>query len=574
MAGGGEYVIIYPLLKGLVGDSMKMTCSNERGVSLIEVLVVLVVLLVGIMSAIRVFPIGFGVIQHSRDLTRASRLAETELASWTQNPEDLPAGILPVSGDYDLPKKDNYNEFRKVIGESTIVGGDDNVSGNGSFYLFRLGPVETSPSMQGVYPYKDSIRTAALTQMPYSKNTYLDLASANTSIVSDIQKYQIDESTDKPRLYFTATPYRTYLFIEYEYYDQSGARRQFSSDTTSATLEGKINPSTDQEKIESIDLPTNSDYESLVPGSVKVYRSVELVNNFSGNGSPFEFMVNRNLLDYGAVSFNPRLQGTRVYMNYVVKDWEILHEDLRVSDTGTLNLTVPFIKDPNSGASIKSGYNGVLGNGDVVDIVTLGGATLGSPSSSVTPGTTEIFTQGSLSQEEYRNDLKNGIIPVSSIPQGALVRVYYRAEDDWAMQLSRAYDRYVTADSSVSVLDPGFYKMTDPETAGTDEWRPKLLLPLCDAGKSVVADVRVLDTSTNPATVLADRSSMLFVADKFATNGNVVATTGSVVIKITGYKGNPVVQTYNVRGVSVKVAVTWKGADHIRSREVDTILNR
>ncbi|MGI8922652.1 MAG: prepilin-type N-terminal cleavage/methylation domain-containing protein [Fimbriimonadales bacterium] len=69
---------------------------RRQGFSLIEILVVLVVLLVGILSVIRIFPLGFAALSNTRDYTMAQVLARGEIDKLASLAQDLPQQILPV----------------------------------------------------------------------------------------------------------------------------------------------------------------------------------------------------------------------------------------------------------------------------------------------------------------------------------------------------------------------------------------------------------------------------------------------------------------------------------------------
>ncbi|MBW3623742.1 MAG: hypothetical protein KY468_10090, partial [Armatimonadetes bacterium] len=80
--------------------------SSESGASLVEVLVVMVVLLVGVFTIIRIFPTGFDVLQYTGNATVAHRLAEAEVEFWRKNAENLPEAIVPI-----LPGPPGYSVF-------------------------------------------------------------------------------------------------------------------------------------------------------------------------------------------------------------------------------------------------------------------------------------------------------------------------------------------------------------------------------------------------------------------------------------------------------------------------------
>src|SRR5687767_3520162 len=70
---------------------------RERGISLIEVLVVLVLLLIGIFSVVRLFPGGFLVNRQTEEATYAGRLARQQLDFYTQLSANLMDAIVPVT---------------------------------------------------------------------------------------------------------------------------------------------------------------------------------------------------------------------------------------------------------------------------------------------------------------------------------------------------------------------------------------------------------------------------------------------------------------------------------------------
>jgi len=82
----------------LPGNRTRRT-SAQRGFTLIEILITLVILIIGIYGMLRVFPPGFSAIEVSGQRTIAAQLAEAELARWKLHPEALPDAI--VATDYD-----------------------------------------------------------------------------------------------------------------------------------------------------------------------------------------------------------------------------------------------------------------------------------------------------------------------------------------------------------------------------------------------------------------------------------------------------------------------------------------
>lgn len=74
--------------------------NNRRGTTLVEILVTMLILLVGIMVVIQMFPVGFRVVRAAESQTIATKLAQAEIERWKNMPGNLPDGILPIFVDY------------------------------------------------------------------------------------------------------------------------------------------------------------------------------------------------------------------------------------------------------------------------------------------------------------------------------------------------------------------------------------------------------------------------------------------------------------------------------------------
>ena len=122
---------------------------SRKGTSLVEILVVMVVLLIGIMTVIQMFPTGFRVVRTAESQTIATRLAQQELERWKSMSANLPVGILPIDDRTDIAWNDqkpappfeaflkepngdwtkvgnryargNALNVRQIIGESTLI---------------------------------------------------------------------------------------------------------------------------------------------------------------------------------------------------------------------------------------------------------------------------------------------------------------------------------------------------------------------------------------------------------------------------------------------------------------------
>ncbi len=84
---------------------------RRRGFTLVEVLVAVIILLIGVVAALRIFPPGFRMFQESNDTSRAVSIMQGQIAEFQNHPESLPDAILPV--DYSSPESMDWvkNKF-------------------------------------------------------------------------------------------------------------------------------------------------------------------------------------------------------------------------------------------------------------------------------------------------------------------------------------------------------------------------------------------------------------------------------------------------------------------------------
>lgn len=146
---------------------------NKRGMSLIEVLVVMLILVIGIFSVATVFPQGFRLIEHARNVTLAGRLCQAEVERWKAYATNVPDGIEALDAstgaiwtDYNpddmsnadpsdprqiLPGSDpklwsNVNRVRQVKGEVTRIPTATLLPyGTGGNYAFSLYNLKMAP---------------------------------------------------------------------------------------------------------------------------------------------------------------------------------------------------------------------------------------------------------------------------------------------------------------------------------------------------------------------------------------------------------------------------------------------
>ncbi|MCW3095989.1 MAG: prepilin-type N-terminal cleavage/methylation domain [Chthonomonadaceae bacterium] len=219
--------------------------NSAQGFSLIEILVVLVVLLIGILAIVRLFPPGFLIIGRTYDLTIGQALSQQQLdtvRNMPVPPESVvcmsPDGTTVVSnigpddfndystGDAVLNGRDPYyasnvNRYTRVMGETFRISipNSNSGAGKGAVYTLQLGPVFNTFSTSGSGAPQDSllVRGAPLARTEQSSVPDNNNPTGYAILRSDAE-YAIDYANGKiafaPR---NGTKSRKFVF-EYDYY--------------------------------------------------------------------------------------------------------------------------------------------------------------------------------------------------------------------------------------------------------------------------------------------------------------------------------------------------------------------
>ncbi|MEI6432037.1 MAG: hypothetical protein WCP07_07645, partial [bacterium] len=237
----------------------------ERGTSLIEIMVVLVILLVGIFLAVRIFPGGFGILRSNSNRTLATQFAQQQLAELRADGGSLPQGVLfatvnPNTGalafatnlDPDnlgpcrvlggnpctddtagAETKNTYfadvNKFRYIKGEGVKVPLPTiGAYGSGSIYAAKFGPMFMNQLVgePGNVPTTDAERAIFNSYLRVTGAPLIgingDSGDANlnpNSLIRNQQTYVIDYGNDGGGVFIylpprgsagRATPYRTF----------------------------------------------------------------------------------------------------------------------------------------------------------------------------------------------------------------------------------------------------------------------------------------------------------------------------------------------------------------------------
>ena len=391
---------------------MKWCWNNRKGTTLVEILVVMLILLVGIMIVIQMFPVGFRVVRAAESQTIATKLAQAEMERWKNMPGNLPDGILPIAVDPAAPANNNIlNDqhpgppfhgiepdgaggftignvlnFRYVRNEAATlpVGSYFSTGGGavyGSRYVLAFSPIE------------------AFTD-PANTNLYIGLSVKS----GDLQRRRGDSDSPPPYLragryaidytvggaggavFYVAlpdtNPAHAYC-ISYSYWinNPTSGDTQYLSRT-----DQPITPTTDGSWIEvPAGVPAGYAVDEIEPNSdscARMFRNVQATNGGVSfwSDDPYEYALADAVM--GVLAFNPKARNMSEYtargvraitarIDYRIYDPRIIREDRVVpapnEDTdadGTLDhtavkLALKFILD--------AGNPDVIGDGDQTD---------------------------------------------------------------------------------------------------------------------------------------------------------------------------------------------------------------
>lgn len=365
--------------------------KRRRGVSLVEVLVVLVILVIGIFAIARLFPEGFASINFTGNVTMAEELAkrlEHEARYYREGLPDAIAARDPVTGairgdlsqgEYfyarpyvdnpipgytgappDDPRYSDLNVARAIIGEQLKVPPPIQFGAEqASLYHALFSPIApgttTRPTLSA---YSGTPMQRVLFQDPPSPDNWATLAQLGAS------GYGI--SYDQATLYFYSASFDRIFRIEYGYHT--------GPDTVGQSVPGNslfvaLDPNPGRQVTFNLRTPSTAGGvvytplpggSSLDPGSDGLYRALRQVNSFDGDA--YEFKIYDTL--FGLIGFNPLLaslptaqqdaRGVVVRVDYDVDDWHILRQDETVPNelmgsTGTAAADFRVIKLSNVG---------------------------------------------------------------------------------------------------------------------------------------------------------------------------------------------------------------------------------
>lgn len=479
---------------------------DKRGTSLIEILVVMVVLLVGIMTIIQMFPTGFRVVRAGESKSIATRLAQLELERWKAMTGSIPEAILPVDDDPNAvnvlngqepgPPFDGWNSagtqrgnaynFRYIVGESTYVPapsyfGTGGGTWFGSCYTVAFSPIDAGTISNGSYPGL-SIKGGDMQRIIRYDEQYVNLKPGNYAvnyrpIVGAPGRFKVAFPSDNAN-------HRVY-YVSYSYWVVDGDGNKELRSVVDHRVTPPDGPWSFAWYTISPPAPGGWSVVGIEEGSENCARGFTVhIDGQNGHDStswctddPYEFKLADPII--GTIAFNPNghsayeytalgLRPLQARISYRRYDTRIIREDK----------VVPAVPDPTADIPMKMSLRFIMAVGDstdnpneetytglvkgvsviplpvyIVDIAT--GLQVELPGNYLdpTPNGKLNYKAGIITLPALANlvdwqgnpvdVMGTGGDPPPPIPlAGRQLRFYYRADGDWSMVCTKACSLY------------------------------------------------------------------------------------------------------------------------------------
>jgi len=609
---------------------MKRLCLKQRrGTSLVEILAAMAILLLGILAIIQVFPGGFTSILYGRSVSQAQMLTRGMIEAAGVRYAEMPSGVIAMDpstgfpnplvavkedlGDYPQspnvlpdPRFSDVNKARRVIGETTKIPPPSTnspympVSGAAgerlpvSPFILNFSPIYS------VTPTKASQGVLVYSGTPLNRIVYQGTPDATTLASIDLFSYGIDYSN--ARLYFSSVNYPRIFRIQYSFRVAAGAdgfAREFSRPGAEIAIPANV---------ASFDLPLPAQAQ-LEQESDQVFRGFRLLGpNEPFSADPYEYKVLNRVV--GVIGFNPlgaavqsagaMAQPLTAKIDYDVDDWHIIREDRQISASPpfAVKLALNGIEKIGAMDEHQERYNGLMRDypGDrlapdthdidllVVDMDT--GLTIDSRTLQRADRETEVAGNDLNGEINYLDgaitfrDQVSWTLPAAGGPAGSPesiagkhLRIYYRTPQNWALQFTKAFDRYVPRDiQDINSLGYGEYSQ------GTQGY---LFFPVADQGGAVLVDYTwqhrvgnqvILRTETGEYHQISDPTLPESPQNLFGSPVPYWWTVLDGAHRPDAVDGS--VRVLRVRGVSVRARAIWREGTRWRRLDLDSYVGR
>lgn len=530
---------------------------------------VLVILLVGVFTIIRVFPLGFKRLQQAQSRTTADRLANTLMEQLKADAPNLPQGIVFPSyepapapefiltedpddqSSYAAKNNNPYftdvNKTRGIIGEGVKVPlPTTSAYGSGSIYALKFGPVYMDRSVdKDTVPTTDPISPFLLVYGAPLRGFNIEAETGNNANVGrylrTLQNYLIDyDGPNGAQIMFYPSNKDRKFRISFSYLANGKVANKVINDFIVPAAPTSGSPYVWLPIVEG-----SVTFTDILDGSETVSRDFTRLPSTAGwdASDPYQYKLLSNNVaassyaNVGLIAFNPAganyseattfgQQAFRAYIDYAVLDWHILREDREVpsvffnsNNVIPLKTTLPYIKrigDADQGTDTYKGLYSDSSNQVDLQIFDLQGTVARTAAN---PGLGDPLRGGDLATRDPQFDYwvdyaerggtyQTGTIYLNAarIKPGSQLRVLYKADGDWAVAVQKAYSRYTQALDNNGFVSPVPTKFDNFGRQGT-----RLYFNRCDLNKSVTATFQYLNTNgdyvrTQPTLITVDNA--------------------------------------------------------------------
>lgn len=613
---------------------MDLTSRRKRATSLVELLVVIVILLVGILAVVQVFPRGLQLIAVERAKTMMVNMTRSEIERIRNHSDQLPDMILPVTyvwtgsdvqiqADSTLSPNEigpfgnridangnvldvggnniggvHYlagpNRVRRVIGEGGPIPAPRVIGANyGSLMSLQFAPIVYNPAYQKFF-------------LVYGNDLTRRWGAPGGGRVRPYQYFVEDAGEPTATLYLPlGTAARNYKLNMTAYVDNGTAlERREIIDIVIPVPSGTGYASFTLDNPVWIGAGT---FRGCEFDTVRVARIFDEVGGFS-TGNTDDDAYQYMLLDpsLGLVMFNPaghkymEMRGSRrvplqAKVNYDVFDWRILKEEFRISDQSPAehrlkltNLLHTNSQGPDNrlhqgmGVFVDDEIAGVENRDFILMDLSTGGI-FSKQSVNVD------YSGGMVEIKDFDNNPSNGIQARLKYPgaatavtvdaSGRLVRAFYQGTGEWAVQVTKAASLYR---QNVGTPGAGQYYpggsaqffLGAPYAAGESPTR--IYFPAMDAGKKVTIGELYYDVAGG------GEPRKIMDQDFLVSNSPIDTAVGLPYIDIRTIAPDALSINYarygygvrNVQGSSLTVKAFWNPAFYTLSPDEPTNLDQ
>jgi type II secretory pathway pseudopilin PulG len=483
---------------------MNNTCKR-RGISLIEVLIVLVLLLIGIFSIVRLFPGGFLVNIRSEEQTLGGQLAKQEMDRFANSVQNLMDGIVPVvpvpapgapgyafQVDLNTPPDDlgfgqpnalgvdpyyysDSNKIRRILGEQVRIPiASPTSAGRGSIYVLSSGPIYN-------VAWDGKNESVFVSGTPMSGSQSDSSASDPPDLFGPLQ-YAIDY--DNHKLYFFPVNFDRQFQFSYGFFD--------ANNQVQTVVDEVLNvPAFSLHWFDTV----GNGGRPLVADSDFVARKFARIVPVGGvypwsPTDPYQYDIlslnDGQFANVGVMVFNPlghdytenSPTGPRpltARIDYDALDWHIIHEDRPMPGNSPFQVKTTLRRIMQSGENLndQSTYIGIFRDPSILaanraDVLIY-----------------DLNSGNRVPFSEYKIDYKLGIVTFTdnfgALNASGNFRFFYKAHGDWALSIQKAASQYRRSGAP----DVGYAQYFIPLNPGDPGTPTRMYFALIDAGKTV-----------------------------------------------------------------------------------------